>query len=227
MRSLVAAVLLLAAASPQEPDKLEAALKKFGARTYVMSLTSGEKIGTRTLKTSVVTEEGRKIAVFEESTEENGKLGGTTVEKAELNGLKLVSMRITIMSGGKPDVNTITVEGGKAALKFTGDEDKKVDVTDKTVGDEALLRLVCAAEQKEGAELKLDVLSWPLRDIEAGRVLKCEGKKPVEIGGKKLDAFLWTEPGHVAGGYKYWVSPGGFLLRWIGLGGVSNVLISK
>lgn len=224
MRFLVAALLFLPA---QEADKLEAALKKFGARTYVMSLTTGEKIGTRTLKTSVVTEKGRKIAVFEESTEENGRPGGTTLEKADLDGLKLLSIKITILGGGKPDVNTITVEGGKATLQFRGDENKVVDVSDKTVGDEALLRLVCAAEQKEGAELKLDVLSWPLRDLEKARTLKCEGKKQVEIGGKKLDAFLWTEPGRVAGGYKYWVSPDGYLLRWIGLGGVSSVLASK
>lgn len=228
MRMILAVLLLLTSAPAQsEADKLEAALKKFGTRTYVMSLSSGEKMGTKTLKTSVVAEKGRKIAVFEEFTLENGKPSGTTVERADLNGLKLISIKITILGDGKPSLNTISVEGTKATLRFTGDEDKKVDVTDKTVGDEALLRLVCAAEQKEGAELKLDVLSWPLRQVEPGRSLKCEGQKKVEIGGKKLDAFLWTEAGHVEGGYKYWVSPDGYPLRWIGLGGVSHVLTSK
>src|SRR5687768_18568577 len=47
------------------------------------------------LPISVVTENGRKIAVLEESTEENGRPGGTTVEKADLDGLKLLSIKIT------------------------------------------------------------------------------------------------------------------------------------
>jgi len=220
LRMLLAALLLLQAGPAQsEADKLEAALKKFGDRTY-SRIIDGEQAGFRNLKTSVITEMGRKIAVFEESEEESGKTLHTTVEKAELNGLKLLSVKVT---NHLAEVSMITVDGLKATLKYTGDEDNVIAVTDNTVGEEALLRLVCAAERKEGAELKLDVLRYPARRLETARTLKCEGKKRVEIRGKKLDAYLWTEPW----GGKYWVSPDGYLLRWIGPGGADYVLDAK
>jgi hypothetical protein len=218
---LLASLLVQAAPAQSEADKLEAALKKFGDRTYTRFI-DGIEAGYRTLKTSLVTEKGRTVSMLEVSEIESGKTLSTTVEEAELNGLKLKTARRGEVVGGKSELNTITVDGLKATLKYAGKEDKVVAITEDTVGEEGLLRRICATEQKEGAELKLDVLRYPARDIER-RTLKCEGLKQLEIRGMKFDAYLWVEPGNL----KYWVSPDGYLLRWIAPGGADFVLDAK
>ena len=59
MRMILAALLLAQAAPAQsEADKLEAALKKFGNRTYGM-FVSNAKAGQLTMKTRVETEAAR------------------------------------------------------------------------------------------------------------------------------------------------------------------------
>jgi hypothetical protein len=223
MGILLATILLAQAAPAQsEADQMEAALKKFGDRTYSI-IIGGEPEGFRTLKTSVITDQGRKVVVLEVKEEgQSGKTVRTTIERAELNGIKLISVETTGFVG-KSETSTIKVDGLKATLKYAGEEVKDVAITDRTVGEEALLRRVCAAEQKEGTELVVDVLRWPAPDLERARTLKCEGLKPVEIRGKKVDAYLWTE----SWGAKYWVSPDGYLVRWTGPGGVDYVLDAK
>ncbi|HKS17396.1 MAG TPA: hypothetical protein VJU16_08800 [Planctomycetota bacterium] len=228
MRFLLAGMILVQAAPAQsEADKLEAALKKFGNRTYQF-LVEGKKVGTRTLKTAIIEETDRKVAVFEVKDTAGGKQTGTVVENADLRGLRLLYVKVTTSMKTKGDENTLTVEGLKATMRLPKVEPMIIDVTAKTIGEEALLRLVCAAEQKEGAVLKFDLLTWGIPQVEEGRTLKCEGKTQVEIGGKKFDAYLWTGKDPVLDStYKYWVSPEGYLLRWFESDKIEYVLESK
>lgn len=229
MRMLLAAILLVQSAPAQsDAEKMEAALKKFGTRTY-STFISGKKTGTRMLKTTIVTEKDRKIAVLEGTDVEGGKQTGTVVEKADLKGLRLLFVKVTSLTIAKPDDNTLRVEGRKATMRLPNQPEPLVfDVTENTIGDEALLRLVCAAEQKEGAVLKLDLLSWLIPEVEEGRTLTCEGKKQVEIGGKKVDAYLWTgKDRYLDFTYKYWISPEGYPFRWHESANIEYVLESK
>lgn len=229
----MAALLLVPFQAQSEADKLEAALKKFGNRTYIMSI-SGEQGGRLAMKTRIEKEGGRRVAVFEETMIEpfiGGKVTGTMVEKAALDGLRLISLKWASREGGKESVDTITIEGTKATLIFSGKKET-LDVTESTIGEMAVLRRVCAAEQKEGAEFKVDVLNPPAHEFQAGRTLRCEGKAQIEIAGRKHEAFLWKEksqkgqPGMQVNN-TYWVSPAGHLLKYIGLGGVEYVLDAK
>src|SRR6266850_5474002 len=94
MRALLAAILLLQAAPAQsEADKLEAALKRFGDRSYLI-LANGEKLGTSTLKTRVEKVDGRSVAVLEDAfkIDAGGDTGFMrTLEKAMLDRLRLIS----------------------------------------------------------------------------------------------------------------------------------------
>jgi hypothetical protein len=227
VRTLLAVALLLQAAPAQsEAEKSEAALKKFGDRTYIMALSSGDKMGRVTMKTRIEKEGGRRVAVFEETMIEpfqGGKVTGTMIEKAALDGLRLLSI--------KWEKDTIKVEGTKATLVFDGKKET-LDVTETVIGEMAVLRKVCAAEQKEGAEFKVDVLNPPAHEFQAGRTFRCEGKVQIELGGRKQEAFRWKEKSQegqtgMQVDNTYWVSPAGFLLKYIGLGGIAYSLEAR
>jgi len=233
MRALLAAALLLQAAPAQsEADKLEAALKKFGNRTYGM-FVSGKKAGQLTMKTRIETEDGRRIAVFEDSMVEpatGGQVTGTVIEKASLDGLRLVSLRWVSGAAGKKTMDTITVQGTKATVRSEGGK-KTFDIPEKTLGELAVLRRVCAVEQTKGATFTFDVLGHATQALES-RELRCDGEVEIEIAGKKQQAIRWreqTQEGKTGAQVKntYWVSPAGHLLKYIGLGGVEYVLESK
>jgi hypothetical protein len=233
MRVIVASVLLLQAASAQsEADKLEAALKKFGDRTYGMYV-SGKKAGLLKMKTSFETENGRRIAVFEDSMIEpatGGKVTGTVTEKASLDRLRVSSLRWVTLQDGRKTVDTISVEGSKATVRSEGAR-KTLDVPDGTMGELGLLRRLCAKEQAKGASFTVDILSHATQDLQS-RELKCDGDVEIEIAGKKQACFRWseqTQEGKPGAQVKntYWVSPAGHLLKYIGLGGVEYVLESK
>lgn len=227
MRFLLAGLLLTQAAPAQsEAEKMEAALKKFGTRTY-SALLEGKNAGTRTLKATVVTEKDRKVAVLEATEVERGKQTDAALEKAELKGLKLISMKVTTAKPAKADENTLKVEGLKASMRLPDTEPAlEFDVTENTVGDLGFLLRVCAAEQKEGAALTLDLLSWGIPQVQ-NLTLKCEGKKQVDVGGKKVDAYLWAGKNCLDFELKYWISPDGYLLRWVEAETIEYVLESK
>jgi len=231
MRWLLLSTLLVQSATAQsEADKLEAALKKFGERTYRMS-EAGTEVGTVTLRSKVRKEGDRKVAVLEAEFKvkvEEMEAAMTFVECADLDGLKFLSAR---RSGNTPDRKLdshVTVKEGKALLK-DGDAESSHAIGKETTGDLASVWLVCAAEQKKDAAFKLDVLNLAMPGHEPGHVFACLGKETIEIGGKKVEAFKWVEKGEWKHSIKvggkdfernskvenhYWVNPEGYLVRF-------------
>ena len=232
MVTLLAASLLLQSASApaqSEADKLEAALKKFGDRSYLI-LANGEKVGTVTLKTRIEKGENGNLAVFEDRITQvmaGREATLTMTEKASTARLRLHSSKKTVKEGDKEDAWSIKVTGATALMKVEGRE-QTVEITDATIGEEGVMRLVCAADQKEGSSFKIDVLSMVAERLETDHEFTCLGKEQIEINGKKHDAFKWQQkgewkftrkigdrevPGTSRVNHTYWVSPDGYLLR--------------
>jgi len=143
----------------------------------------------------------------------------------------LISSRRVTDADGKKTVDSMSVVGSKATVRFGDGERKTLDVPEKTVGEQAVLRLVCSAAQERGAFIPIDVLSQTTGELES-RELRCEGKVDVEVGDKKMEAIRWQEKGQEGkpGGQvknTYWVSPAGHLLKFVGAGGVEYILESK
>ena len=185
------------------------------------------------MKTRVDTEDGKKVAVFEDSLTEpatGGSVTGSVTEKASLDGLRLKWLRRVRVMEGRRSVESITVEGAKAVVILEG-EKKTLDVSDRTVGELGLLRRICAAEQAKGGSLRVDVLSHATQRLESLELV-CDGEVEIEIAGRKQTAFRWREKGEDgAPGANvkntYWVDSAGHLLKFIGLGGVEYVLETK
>lgn len=227
----MAAILLLQAAPAQsEADKLEAALKKFGDRTYRIR-EGGKPTGTLTLKTRIEKAGDRKVAVLEDkyAVKMDGVDTGMTYrETASLEGLRLVSAH---HKGVSPEGNVeckIVLRDGKAKLMDNG-ENPTIDIGPNTVGELAVLRLVCAAEQKRGTNFKADLLSLMVPAFEPGHAFRCIGPEQLQIDGKKFDVFKWEQKGEwkhkvtIEGqettlasevDKSYWVSPDGHLVRF-------------
>src|SRR5687767_11598527 len=145
MKIILSALFHLQAAPAQsEADKLEAALKKFGDRTYRI-VEEGKETGTMTLKTSIERDGDKMAAVFEDRADMkigDFQLTMTLNEKASLDGLRLIS---ATRKGKTPDGDVdwrVSVRGGKAAMKVE-DREQTIDVTARTVGELAVMRLVC------------------------------------------------------------------------------------
>ena len=241
MSSLIP-VMILVLAQAQE-GKYEAALKKFGDRSFLL-LVNGEKAGTLTLKTRIEREGGRSVAVFEDRfvmaiKGEESIL--TVTEKASTDRLRLISAKRTTKEGGKEVDWILSVEGKKASLQ-SGGRKETIDITEGTIGEQAVVRLVCAADQKEGVTFTADVLSGVEDQLQRGHSFRCLGKEQVEIGGKKFDAFKWENkgewktirkvgdedvPGSTSVDNTFWVSPDGYLLRYAGAGGAEMILDAK
>jgi hypothetical protein len=214
---------------------MEAALKKVGDRSYKISM-EGESVGTLTMKTRIEKKGNGKVVVFEDQMEMargGEKMQMTMKETAALSHLRILSAQ----RGGKDMDWSVSVSGNKAVLKVEGRE-QTVELTEGAVGESGLLRILCAAEQKEKASFKVDVLSMTSERLEKDHHFTCLGKETVEVGGKKIDAFKWEEKGEwkitrngIAGtssvDNSYWVSAEGYLVRSIGPNGMEIVLQSK
>ncbi|HKS17394.1 MAG TPA: hypothetical protein VJU16_08790 [Planctomycetota bacterium] len=230
MRLLLAAVLLVQAATPQsEADKLEAALKKFGNRSYRIK-DGGKEVGTLTVKTRIEKAGDRKVAVLEDEYAVKFDGVDTTMsyrETASLEGLRLVSGHHKIVTPGGPVECKIVIKDGKARLQ-DGGENPILDISPTMVGELAVLRLVCAAEQKRGANFKADLLSLGVPAFEPGHAFRCIGPEQIQVAGKKVDVFRWEQKGEwkhkvTVDGQEttltfvmdksYWVSPDGYLVR--------------
>lgn len=244
MRILLAAVLLVQAAPAQsETDKMEAALKKIGDRTYRI-LLQGKEAGTCSLKTRIEKEGERSVAVFEDRYSlalEEHKIAILWTQKASLDRLRLISARHTTDLSGRKTEWVVAMEGKKAFIE-RGGKKETVEVSDGTIGEAAMIRLVCVAEQKEGAAFTADVISSEEHQFQPGHSFKCLGKESVDIGGKKVEAFKWENKGEWKSTRKvdgqevpttttientFWVSPEGHLVRSMGSGGSELVLDSK
>jgi len=165
----------------------------------------------------------------------------TVTEKASTDRLRLISAKRTTKEGGKEVDWILSVEGKKASLQ-SGGRKETIEVTEGTIGEHTVVRLVCAAEQKEGATFTADVLSGMEDQLQSGHSFRCLGKEQVEIGGKKFDAFKWENKGEWKVTRKiddkefptstrvdntFWVSPDGYLLRSTGAGASEFVLDAK
>jgi hypothetical protein len=237
MRVLPAILILLLAQSPE--DKLEAALKKFGERNYKILKDSKEN-GIMTLKTRVEEEGETKVAVFEDRVEMKAgeaEISMSLIEKASLKGLRLISGKRTgKVPGGQIDW-WVSVAEGKASLRVD-DRQQTIDVTEGTVAELAVLRLVCAAEQKVGESFKADVLVMVAERVDRGHEFKCVAKETLEIGGAKRDAYKWEETwegtmtingktGTSKTANTYWAGSDGYPLRAILGPGMEVVLDVK
>jgi len=238
---LLAALLLQAAPAQSDADKMEAALKKFGERTYSIMM-EGKKIGTAVLRTRMEKEKGRTVAIFEDQiTIGEGEMALKMKETASLDRLRLLGAEGSTKEGDKNEKVSVTVDGKKA--KITGrDPEIVVELTDAAVGEHGMLRMLCAAEQKVGASFKLDVLSLTAEELQPGHAFTCVAKEQIEIGGKKVDAFKWANKGEWKKTRKvgdqevpatttvdntFWVSPDGYVLRSMNPEGMEVVLDAK
>jgi hypothetical protein len=219
MKLLLASLPLLLQAPG--PDRIESALRKFGERTYSMN-EGGKKAGTWTMKTRLETSEGRKTAVFEDEVDVT--IGEKTVkmsmkETADPSHLRLLSAK----RSGKEMDWSVVVDGARAKMVVDGRE-QIVEITETTVGEMGVIRLLCAAEQKPDSTFKVDVLSMTAERLQKEHLCRCAGKEVVEIAGKKIDTFKWEEKWELKGTLNgvsstsrvdntYWVSPEGYLVR--------------
>ncbi len=237
MRVLPAVVILLLAQSPE--DKLEAALKKFGERSYKV-LRDGKEAGTMTLKTRIEKEGEAKVVVMEDRVELKAgedEMHMAFTERASLKGLRLISAKRTgKVPGGTIDW-WVSVAEGKASLRVD-DRQQTIDITEGTIAELAIMRLICAAEQKVGASFKADVLVMVAERMDRGHEFKCVAKETLDFGGTKREAYKWEETweGKVTRNgmtatsktaNTYWASPDGYPLRSIIGPGMEVVLDVK
>jgi hypothetical protein len=232
---------LLAALLVQAPDaaRIEAAILKAGERRYRLN-EDGKPVGTLTLKSSVVTIDGRKSALFEDVFDVT--LGGqkvqmATKEKALLDGLALVSTSRKGPFSENGGDWTIAVADKKATITVQG-RTQTIDLVGPTIGEQAAIRMVCAAEQKKGVTFKLDVLNLGAEELHKGHTFACLAREDLEIGRKKVPAYKWTEtyeskgvrdgiPTSTKVDNAYWVSPEGVLLRSTSSGRMEMMLESN
>jgi hypothetical protein len=233
------AAVLAAALALQLPsgERVEAGLKKPLDRSYRL-VENDRAVGTLKLRRATDTVEGRTVVVFRQEMEwtlENGDQARMTfVETADAKDLRLVSA--TYNDGSYE----WSVDVGERRANFTGGgaNDRRVAVTDVTVGEVALLGVLAAAEQKDGVTLKLDVVSIPIRQYQPGHTLRCVGRDAVEIDGKRVDAFKWEdtwettvtrggEPRVVSNARTFWIAPDGHPVRFDGPRGTKAVLAEK
>jgi len=244
MRWLLLSTLLVQSAPAQsEADKLEAALKKFGDRNYRLKI-AGKDWGTMTLKTRIEKECDQRRVLFEDSSvvgEVGEKSFHEIKESASIDRLRLISSRYELANKAHAELLIATVDRSKGKISVNGLE-SSIEITSSTIGEQAIYRLVCAAEQKVGNSFKVDILSLTAETLQADSSFRCIAKERIEIGGKQLEAFKWENKGSwkitkkVAGreppltlsvDNTYWVSPDGYLLRQTGMRGLEMVLDAK
>jgi hypothetical protein len=180
------------------------------------------------------------VAVFEDRVEMKvgeAEVSMSLIEKASLNGLRLISGKRTgKVPGGRIDW-WVSVGEGKASLRVD-DRQQTIDVTEGTIGELAVLRLVCAAEQKVGATFKADVLVMVAERVDRGHEFRCVARETLDIAGAKRDACKWEETfegtitvngktGTSKTANTYWSSPDGYPLRAIIGPGMEVVLDAK
>jgi len=242
MRWLLLSTLLVQSATAQsEADKLEAALTKFGDRNYRVKFGNKES-GNMSLRTRIEKEGDRNIVVFEDRFAANLKgqeLVLTATEKASLDRLRLISTKRITKDNGKEVQWTVSVEGKKATLQ-SPDQKQTIEVSERTIGEQAVVRGICAAEQKEGVTFTADVMSGIEDQLQRDHTFRCLGKELLEIGGKKVGAFKWQHKGEWTVPRKvddedvavttevdnvYWISPDGYLLRQTSNGGRTEIIL--
>jgi hypothetical protein len=230
-------LVLCCLAQALDADRNEAALKRFGeSRTYRMSHEI--KKGTTTLKTRVETVKDKKVAVLEDvfagTLFEKG-YRFSTAETASLDRFRMLSCKMRTKTRDEDTEVSIEVNGTKAVM--TGAKEGKDiviswDITESTVSEAAMIRLLCAQEQKEGRSFKVDMLAIDRLEVQKDHAFNCVGKEEIALGGKKYGAFKWQErwttkprPGskpqedlHCE--RTYWVSVDGYLLKRQGIDGV-------
>ncbi|HEU4339761.1 MAG TPA: hypothetical protein VFS19_06805 [Planctomycetota bacterium] len=223
MTALLAALILLQAAPAQtEADKFEAALKKFGERTYRIT-EKGKAVGAMTLKTRIEKDGDRKVAVLEDTVEFD--VGHAAVEinvkeTAALDGLNLIFAERT---AGKIEI-TASIRDGDAYL--TVDQSQWLIRNIRNVqGELSVLRIVGMKKQEVGSAFKADVFVLESPSDELNHDFKCVAKETIEIGGKKVEAFKWEQKWKgkaIRGGESvdasientYWIGADGTLLRF-------------
>lgn len=228
MRMVLAAVLLVQAATAQsETDKVEAALKKFGTRTYRI-LEKGKPVGTFSLKTTLVEEDGLKLAVFEDRLET--KVGESTrtvdfSEKATLKGLALHWGTQKDSASKATSDPVITIRDGDGHVSTSATGNMLLKKVAGALGERALFRLVCMKEQKVGAVIEVHALVLEPIDYQMDRTVKGVAKENLEVGGRKIAAFKWVDkrdgssiltgkPVAVPIDNTYWVGPDGALVKF-------------
>ena len=113
------------------------------------------------------------------------------------------------------------------------------DTTETTVSEAAMIRLLCAQEQKEGQSFKVDLFDFHKPQVQKDHAFTCLGKETIEVGGKKFVAFKWQEkwttkpsPGDSSQedmDWKrtYWISVDGYLLKREGVDGVLELEVKS
>jgi len=237
MRVLPVILIVLLAQSPEE--KLEAALRKFGDRNYKV-LQNGKESGTMTLKTRLEKDGEAKVVVMEDRVElraGDADAHMSFTERASLKGLRLISAKRTGKVPGADIDWWVSVAAGKASMRVA-DRTQTIDLTEGAIAELAIMRLICAAEQKVGSTFKADVLVMVSEHLDLGHEFKCVAKETLDIGGAKREAFKWEETweGKITRNgmtstsktaNTYWASPDGYPLRAVIGPGMEVVLDAK
>ncbi|HKS17397.1 MAG TPA: hypothetical protein VJU16_08805 [Planctomycetota bacterium] len=234
MKWILGCLLLLPA--PQEAAKVEAAIKKFGERTYRI-LEKGNAVGKCTLKSRIGEMEGITVAIFEDKIERTGDTPQVLdyTEKAALKGLRL-RWATRENDGFKEDDPTVIIEEGDA--RVTSPEGNMTLVKVEGVrGERSLIRLLCMAEQKVGSVVQSDLLVLEPVDYQRRQEVKCVAAETIDVGGKKVATFKWVDKRKgrsILSGQPiaydfdnaYWIAADGALVKFTS-GSLEMVLESK
>ena len=237
IRTVCLAILLMPVATFQAERDFQAAIKKFGDRTYRV-FEKGKPVGMATLKSRIVEGEGGvALAVFEDRIDKTGDSPLTVeyVEWATLNGLRL-RLATRVDGGPKEDDPKIVVKGRDAHV--TSDRgNADLEKVEGARGERSLIRLMCMAPQKVGATIQADLLVVEPVDYQRKHEVRCTAEETIDIGGKKVAAFKWVDkregksllsddPTPYKIDNAYWIGADGVLLKFTS-GPLEMVLESK
>lgn len=223
MRLLLFMLLLQAAPAQTEADKTEAALKKFGDRTYRV-MEGSKATGTMTLKTRIERIGDQKVAIFEDRLER--KVGDaleavTITETSKLDGLGLIRGESATSSPAGDVEASVSVRDGDA---YTSGPDGMLMLlnVEGFMGILAPARVLSMKTQEVGATFKANVVLWTTPSGNSSHEFRCVSKESLEVDGKKIDAFKWEVKwkGKLIKGAdrsikkEYWIGADGTLLQF-------------
>jgi hypothetical protein len=227
LRILLAILLLAQAAPPQsEADRFEAAIKKFGERTYRIT-EEGKPLGTMSLKSRIEKEGDKTVAVLEDTVWLDlgpAKIELKLTETASLDGLKLIHAARTL-DGKEEDFEvSASIRDGDAYVTVDRRHLIIREVRD-VHGELGVLRLVGMKEQKVGSTFRAKVFVLESPSDELVHDFRCVSQETLGIGGKQVDAFKWEQKWKgkaIRAGASidatventYWVAADGTLLRF-------------
>ena len=211
----------------QDAEKIKAALKTVGERTY--KLTDEKHGGSLVLKTTVE----KDAAILDDVlTLQEGEAKATMAFKQTCAidaCLNPTAVEGKITDGKENRTVSVVVKDGTAKVKLV--DGAEVTERSETLGDKAithfaLFRVVCILEAKKDATVKFNLVDVEAFLVRKDSTLTCNGKDKTDVGGKAVECDQWTlkEEGRDRDSI-FWVS-GGVVVKAT-VEGVSMELVEK